>query len=321
MDRNDRRAFTLIELLVVIAIIAILIALLLPVLGGARAAARTAKCASQLRSASGLTAALMNERKDQAPIAGRLWMHTATDFTPQGLPSGLSYYEEAGPGSTKRPMPFFASLAEFSGVDFDKSSIGAMRTQLGYPGTESPVGASMAGLVRCPDDRTFDHDNLTHIGNSLLPNDLSWTVSGGLGELSSYMLNEWALGESYFPGKRVMGKLFQVREPASVAYVADGEPRVLEPPQGINYLLFFDDETQPGYTLADYNTYYRMSAPPQQFLRGFFYQLGIPVNPQTGCIDGPARHGGALNITFVDGHVRTVPFSDEAFQKVLISDH
>ena len=46
---HSRKGFTLIELLVVIAIIAILAAILFPVFGRARAAARKAKCASNLK--------------------------------------------------------------------------------------------------------------------------------------------------------------------------------------------------------------------------------------------------------------------------------
>jgi prepilin-type processing-associated H-X9-DG protein/prepilin-type N-terminal cleavage/methylation domain-containing protein len=313
-------AFTLIELLVVIAVIGLLIGLLLPVLAGARTSARTAKCAAQLRNVSGLTASFMAQHKDQAPIAGRLWMHTLAMFGPQNLPQGLSYYSESGPGSPQRPLPFFATIAEFAGVEFDTSSIEAMREQLGTTSAESPVADSYYPYVRCPDDRTFDHSDPLQAGNSLLPNDLSWTVTNGLGEMSSYMLNEWALGESFMQSTRHMGKLYLVQRPASVSYVADGEPRIFEPPQGINYLLFFDEETQPGFTLADYNAMYRSYTPPQQFWRGFFYQFGIPADPQTGEASGPPRHGGVLNVTFIDGHVQSVPFTDEAFGKVLVSD-
>jgi len=316
----SRGAFTLIELLVVISVIAVLIGLLLPVLSGARSAARTSTCANQLRSVSNLTGSFLTERRDQAPIAGRLWLHTRETFTERTLPAGLTYYEEAGPGSTPRPMPFFATIAEFGGVEFDRSSIEAMRTQLGFPGDESPIARSYYPYVRCPDDRSFDHDDLTQIGNSLLPNDLSWTVTGGLGELTSYILNEWALGESYLPSKRLFGKLYRASQPAKVSYVMDGEPRIFEPPEGINYMLYFDEETQPGYTLADYNQMYRAYVPPEQCSRGIFYQFGFPVSPQTGGVDGPARHRNAINITFLDGHVETVPLNDDAFGRVLISD-
>jgi prepilin-type N-terminal cleavage/methylation domain-containing protein/prepilin-type processing-associated H-X9-DG protein len=319
-ERGRRHAFTLIELLVVISIIALLIGMLLPVLGGARSAARTTKCSTQLQSVSTLTASFTTDRKDQAPLAGRLWTHTVATFCSQGLPPGLTYYYESGPGSIRRPMPFFATIAEYAGVDFDRSSLQAMRTQLGFPGEDSPAASGYFKFVRCPDDRTFDHNDLNHVGNSLLPNDLSWTVSGGLGELSSYMLNEWALGESPSESTRLLGRLYRAQNPSMIAYVADGEPRVFEPPQGINYLLFFDEETQPGYTLNDYNAMYRSYAPAEQFSNGFFYQFGFPVDYSTGNVRGPARHGRAINITFLDGHVRTVPLNEDAFQGVLISD-
>jgi prepilin-type N-terminal cleavage/methylation domain-containing protein/prepilin-type processing-associated H-X9-DG protein len=315
-----RRGFTLIELLVVIAVIALLIGLLLPVLAGARASARTTKCAAEQRSVAQLTAAFMASHKDQAPIAGRLWLHSRAQFTESCLPPGLSYYTENGPGSTLRPMPFFAALAEFGGVEFDTSSIAAMRDQLGSSGSPGAVAERLFAYTRCPDDVTFDPTNLDHVGNTLLPNDLSWTVTGGLGEMSSYMLNEWALGEDYVAGSRLFGKLYLTLRPDALAYMCDGEPRLFEAPLGINYLLFFNELTQPRFTLADYNDMYRSYSPSSLFWRGVYYQFGCPAEQASASIVGSPRHRGVCNITFIDGHTRTTPMDQDAFRNVLISD-
>jgi prepilin-type processing-associated H-X9-DG protein/prepilin-type N-terminal cleavage/methylation domain-containing protein len=320
--RISRQAvgFTLIELLVVIAVIALLIGLLLPVLAGARSSARTIRCAAKLQSITGLTASFATDRRDQAPIAGRLWQHPRAKFTRSGLPNGLMYYFEAGAGSVERPFPFFASIAAHSGIEFDTSSMDAMRARLGYPGVSAEGMGDFFGLTRCPDDSTFDPGNINHLGNTLLPEDLTWTVSNGLGEMTSYMLNEWALGESYTPAStRLFGKIYRAQYPSMIAYAADGETRVFEPPQGINYMLFYDEETMPGYTMANYNAWYRLYMPESQFVRGVFYQFGAPVDYSAGAVRGPMRHKNACNITFLDGHVSTVPLTEESLEKVYVS--
>ena len=161
---GPRPAFTLIELLVVIVVIGILLVLLLPALAAARSAARSARCSGALSQHGRLITAFAADRRDQAPLAGRLWEHTADLFSREHLDAGLFYYFESGPGSIERPMPFFATLAASSGLEFDTSSRAAMRTQLGYPGTTGPAAAAFFQFTCCPDDATFDPAQVNHLG-------------------------------------------------------------------------------------------------------------------------------------------------------------
>jgi prepilin-type processing-associated H-X9-DG protein len=313
-------AFTLVELLVVIGVVAILLVLLLPALAAVRAAARSAKCSGALSQQGRLVHAFAADRQDQAPLAARLWEHPASQFSREYLHAGLYYYYESGPGSVERPMPFFATLAASAGVEFDTSSREAMRMQLGYPGTTGPAAAAFFQLTRCPDDTSFDPNQVSHLGNTLLPNDLTWTVLGGLGEMTSYMLNEWVLGEAPRPEVRMGGRLSRVAQPARVTLIMDGEPRLFEPPVGINYMLYFNATTTPGYTLRDYNEYFCAWTPPELCPRGVYYQFGYAADPDEYTANERGRHSHSTNVLFVDGHVQTVPLKPEALERLLVSD-
>lgn len=307
--------FTLVELLVVISIITVLITILLPALAGARAAARTTQCLATARGLSQLTTSFATDRKGQAPLAGRLADFPASRFTRQYLPPALLYYDEAGSGSAERPLPFFAQLAAHQGIEFDTSSIGSMRNQLG--GSVCATANQFGKFTRCPDDSTFEIGNAEHLGITLGPGDSTWTVQTGLGEMSSYMLNEWVLGQE--GNDRFRGKIENVRFPAEVFLLADGEPRSLESPQGQNYQLVWSDASVPGFSLSDYNDHNQGYTVPEPS-SGFFYQFGYTVSTMTSEITGGPRHRGAVNAAFVDGHASTVPLRTAPMQRVRISD-
>lgn len=69
--RRSRRGFTLIELLVVIAVVALLIAILLPALSGAREAARSTVCLSNLRQMFIITRTYADQHRGLGPAIGQ----------------------------------------------------------------------------------------------------------------------------------------------------------------------------------------------------------------------------------------------------------
>jgi len=86
--QRDKTGFTLIELLVVIAIIALLTSILTPSLGSARELARSATCASNLRSLGMAGTIYLNENSDW------FWPVRISDWPgrPDGAPGSLYCY-------------------------------------------------------------------------------------------------------------------------------------------------------------------------------------------------------------------------------------
>ncbi|MEM6393166.1 MAG: type II secretion system protein [Planctomycetota bacterium] len=79
--RGSRRSgFTLIELLVVIGIIALLVGIALPVLGGAREAAKQTQCLSNLRGAGQILASYATDHADVLPPTNPDLDYSASNF-------------------------------------------------------------------------------------------------------------------------------------------------------------------------------------------------------------------------------------------------
>ena len=71
-DGGRRRAFTLIELLVVVSIVSLLLAMLSPVVGKARAHARSTACRSQLHGVGMALRMYVDDNRNRMPIAAQL---------------------------------------------------------------------------------------------------------------------------------------------------------------------------------------------------------------------------------------------------------
>ena len=304
-----RRGFTLIELLVVIAIIALLISLLLPALSQAREAARSAKCAANQRSTLQLAASFASERKEQGPIAGLFWGYNGNSFVEANLPSGLTYYQD---GRNSRPLPIYATLTDFSGIDLDKSSRPNLLASLGVnvPNGQRPTPTKYFEYNRCPSDKTAEVGNLDHYGQTLaasgwwdMPTNSSPTGGNVIPELSSFMFNEWVLGQWQASGpnekSRLFGRLDKVDFPSETFYVADGDTkRNLDR----SFMTVWDNVAERRFNLARYN---------------YLYTNNNNVYIEQFALD---RHNRSMNATFVDGHVANSPIRTDPLKKILINN-
>lgn len=288
-----RTGFTIVELLVVVAIVALLTGILLPALSSARSAAKSGVCLSQLRSTLQSTHAMVGEHRGQAPLSGLFWGYGPDQFVSRRLGRDLLSYDDDG---VRRPMPFFASLAQFGGADLPTDSREHLQSTL-VPSDEGTLDRPNFKAFRCPADASFT------------PDDAAVTLTGdvgydGLREISSYLPNGYVLGavsdQKYLTPtpRRLRGKLDRVALPSQTVLLFDGEP--------ITFWRFPLQATLP-FTPggSSFSGYFGMLT---DWWRGGVEQFDFE------------RHHGRMNIGYVDGHAATSRMETTALAGVFVSN-
>jgi prepilin-type processing-associated H-X9-DG protein len=256
--------------------------MLMPIFGRMRARAQSLQCQATLRTIGLAGQFHANNHRGYLPVAG---MHVNVDLNvppAEGLGDPqVRRFTYYLDDDVERPVPYTIALAIELG---EKVRLDA-RENL----EEDMQKEEVRRHFRCPSQK---------VELKGLTNNISYWQTPD--EWSSYVFGEGVLGtrDKDLPFPR--GKVSKVKRPSVVMLAMDGRPRY---PLGEakNWLLVPDGGTQ--WTLADYQR--------QTKLPGYDW-IGREA------IDY-LRHDWHANVLFVDGHVESVPLSEEGCRTVGLS--
>lgn len=307
LARPAGRAFTLIELLVVIAIIALLMGILLPAMGNAREAARGTVCMASIKSSGSLAVAYANDHRGQAPIAGQMWGMTQPEFArdhvnfPGKWRDTLTFWYNDR-FRREFPMPFFLTIASYSGLVFETDTREAMMNAAGTGA--DPIGGAFLEYYRCPSDETFELGGKLDAGMTLMQTGITsswWTLPAFVPEMTSYLFNEAVLARSPSAGGRnagLEGLIDRVPFPSEMFLLSDGEPRT---EFGDHLMTVWHLESQRNWDMLEY--YDAMKDVPKAYSPGEHRFVPDNVAAQLHF----ERHNDTINVGYVDTHVETFP--------------
>ncbi len=301
MRPSPRSGFTLVEILVAVSIIALLLGVLVPVLGSVRGAAKSAGCAAMQRNLFMGVQNYANSNSDNLPginTTGRKYLGSlgATTHIPEMLFDS----------SPNTPTQTFDWISPSIGLDANLDRNRARRTKQIFEDLGCPsAGAFNDKLYGFATDKTPDFQTLIDsegIGQisylSPGPFHLVGPAPPGAGTGRRYGWSGPAIPpQSYLPrldrvGTQLSGKIF----------IADGTRYLTK-----GGILDFDISPSPKYygsftssspIYSGSTAYGREPHHPQFNSERHESRSTYPYNKNLSY-----RHGGGINVTFLDGHV------------------
>ena len=253
----------------------------MPALGRANQRALEVQCQANLHGAWSAAGIHVYDHQGFLPIGGWHWRPIGGIADPHGLADDRSvHYIYYEDNGRQRPVPVTVALAINMKVPVRLDSREHLEADM--------QGEGIRKLFRCPSQEGQLQGLTQRSSEWIAPRD--W---------SSYVFNEAIMGirEDYTNPNPPMGKLSRIKSPSTVMYMMDGRPRNQD---SDNWLMVPDNGSEE--TLWD-------------------FQMIITSPGETRGKDllDFLRHRYRANVLFLDGHVQSIPMTEEGLSTVGIS--